>query len=417
VSADLATRLFVSPLRSGASLARRPLPPAPPPARRTVLDLSEFFGETSGGVRTYLTEKARYVERSGDLRQTILLPGPRDSVNETERVRCYRLGGLTVPTQAPYRFLLDARAIRRIVRHERPDVIEVGSPGLAPWHVEAVSRRLGIPLVSFFHSHVPRLIAGSATPTPAARRISASLAWRYFRRLDRMFARTIVASRFTATELAHAGIERTAYVPLGVDLDHFHPRRREHAAKVRARLGVGDRPLVVFAGRIAGEKRLDLLLRAWPRVAQRTGAVLVLAGEGPLRRMLQHRHSQSDVRWLGYLTHRGQLADLLAVADVCVSPGEIETFGLATLEALASGTPVVAADLGGGAELVTNSGGGVLFAHGDPSSLGDGIEAMLAAGRDTVGTRGRLYAERHHAWADMFQAVFRLYDEIVSERA
>jgi alpha-1,6-mannosyltransferase len=231
-----------------------------------------------------------------------------------------------------------------------------------------------------------------------------------------MFARTIVASRFTATELARAGIERTAYVPLGVDLELFHPRRGQHAARVRARLGVGDWPLVVFAGRIAHEKRLDLLLRAWPRVARRTGAVLVLAGEGPLRRTLQHRHAQGDVRWLGYLGHRGQLADLLAAADVCVSPGEIETFGLATLEAMASGTPVVAADLGGAAELVTNSGGGALFAHGDPASLGDSIEAMLVAGRDPIGTRGRLYAERDHAWTAVFQAVFRLYDEILGER-
>jgi alpha-1,6-mannosyltransferase len=413
---DVPGHLFCLPADPRLDLARGPLPPPLSRGRCAVLDVSEFFGETSGGVRTYLGEKARHVERSSDLRQMILVPGPHDGVTEGERVRCYRLGGLAVPRQAPYRFLLNTRAIRRIVRHERPDVIDVGSPGLAPWHVAAVSRRLGIPLVSFFHSHIPRLIAGSATRPAVSRRLGAALTWSYFRHLDRMFARTIVASRFAAGELARAGIDRTAYVPLGVDLEHFHPRRRECGEEVRAMLAAAGRPLVVFAGRIAPEKRLGLLLRAWPRVARRTGAVLVLVGEGPLRGKLQARHPHPDVHWLGFVNRRAHVANLLAAADVCVSPGEFETFGLATLEALACGTPVVAANEGGAAELVTDSGAGALFEHGNPYSLADRIEAVLAADRRALGTQGRLHAERHHAWTAVFDAVFHTYDVILRER-
>ncbi len=308
MSPELAEQLFTAPRSTVTPFASHPLPRPQARAARTVLDVSEFFGGSSGGVRTYLIEKARYVERSGHIRQAILVPGPWDAVTQSERVRCYWLGGPRVPGQAPYRFLLDMKSSRRILASERPDVVEVGSPGFAPWHVAAASRRLGIPILSFFHSHVPRLLAGSSSAPTALRRASASLAWRYLRRIDRLFARTIVSSRYSAAELAAAGIDRTAYVPLGVDLDQFNPRRREAVGAVRAQLAADDRPLVVYAGRVATEKRVDVLLRAWPRMSRRTGAILVIAGDGPLRPVLQRLYPHPDIRWLGHLGRRRQRA-------------------------------------------------------------------------------------------------------------
>jgi alpha-1,6-mannosyltransferase len=378
-----------------------------------VLDVSEFFGEGSGGVRTYLTEKARFVEQSTHIRQAIVVPGPRDVMTQSERVRCYRLGSLPIPGQSPYRFLLDVRGSRTILAHERPDIVEVGSPVLAPWHVVSVARKLGIPLVSFFHSHVPRIVAGSSSHPGVGRRASALLAWRYLRRIDRMFARTIVSSRYAAAELAAQGIVRTSHVPLGVDLALFHPRRRAAVQRLRGTLVAGNRPLVLFAGRVAHEKRLDLLLSVWPDVARHTGAVLVFAGDGPLRPMLQSRYAHPDIRWIGFVKRRGQLADLLASADAVISPGSIETFGLTTLESLASGTPVLSAHAGGAAELVADSGGGAVFESGNPSSLRDALVTLLSSDRAALGARGRQHAERFHGWDDVFTALFGVYDDVL----
>ncbi|MEP6619539.1 MAG: glycosyltransferase [bacterium] len=388
-----------------------PLPRAH--AERSVLDISEFFGSTSGGVRTYLIEKARYVERSHNLRQTILVPGPLDAVTQSERVRCYWLGSMRVPGQSPYRFLLDMPASRRIIARERPDIVEVGSSGLAPWHVAVACHARGIPLVSFFHSHLPRVVAGSARPQTAVSRAATALAWRYLRRLDRMYVRTIASSRFAVAELAAGGIERTTYIPLGVDLDQFTPHRRATRADIRIRLAAGDRPLVVFAGRIAAEKRLDLVLRAWPRVSRRTGAVLVIAGDGPLRTLLQRRHPHPDVRWVGHIPRRDGVADLLAAADVAVSPGSIETFGLAALESLASGTPVLSASEGGAAELVVDSKCGSLFECGDSAGFATALEGLLSRDHDALGALGRAHAERYHKWESVFSSVFRMYDEVL----
>lgn len=417
MTTDLATRLFAPSALEVHRLRLTELPRPQARARRTVLDVCEFFGETSGGVRTYLTEKARFVERSGDLRQALVVPGPWSSVTESDRVRCYRLKSMRVPGQAPYRFLLNVRASRRILLNERPDIVEVGSPAMAPWHVLSDCRELGIPIVAFFHSHVPRLLEGAARNPGFVRRAGAELAWRYLRRLDRNFASTIVASRFVAAELARAGIERTAYVPLGVNLERFHPARRLASDRIRAQLGAQDRPLVVYVGRLAPEKRVDVLLRAWPRIARRTGAVLAIVGDGPLCKELQALAPGRDIRWLGFIHHRAGLADLLASADAVVSPGEVETFGLAALESLASGTPVLSAAAGGAAELVQDSRAGLLFEGGDADSLATRMESLLAMDRQHLGALGRAHAVQKHSWDLVLTSVFDLYDRIIEDRS
>jgi alpha-1,6-mannosyltransferase len=311
--------------------------------------------------------------------------------------------------------MLAVRSSRRIVEHERPDVIEVGSLGLAPWNIAQASRRLDIPLVAFFHCHFPRLVAG-ASRLSRVRRACTSLAWRYVKRLDRLYARTVVSSRYAARELQEAGLDRTVYVPLGVDLELFNPARRANREAVRARLGLDDRPLAVYAGRIAAEKQLPVLLHGWRTVTRRTGAVLALVGEGPLKPSLAARFAEPSVRWLPYEPDRGALADLLAAADLVVAPGPIETFGLAALEALACGTPVLAPDRGGGAELVERSAGGARFVSGDAADLAAQAERILDTRGVALGTRGRAYAEREHRWDTVFDAIFRVYDDVVEHR-
>ncbi len=199
----------------------------PPPQRcdasLSVLDITKWFGETSGGVRTYLLQKANYVEARVRLRQVLVIPGARDSVTGGSGVRCYRLRGPKIPTQRPYRFMLATRSIRRIVEHERPDVIEVGSPFLVPWITHRAARRCDIPLVAFYHSNFPRSICAFPERARGMRRQGHDLAWRYVRKLDQLFETTIVASRFAGSDLQCHGVERITHVPLGVDLEHFHP--------------------------------------------------------------------------------------------------------------------------------------------------------------------------------------------------
>lgn len=397
--------------QSRLDLSRAELPPhLRPGASMSVLDITEFYGETTGGIRTYLREKTAYVEAHRELRQVLVLPGPRDALTQTDGVRCYRLQGPKVPRQAPYRFMLAMRTNRKITVHEQPDVIEVGSPGFVPWIVRLAARGLDIPAVAFFHSNFPRVFAPFPEQARGLRRAMSELAWHYVRYLDRSFAHTIVCSEFAANDLRAAGVDRVTRIPLGVDLDHFAPARRVRRLEARARYGLPDGPVAGFVGRFAVEKELVVLLNAWPEVYRRTGAVLALIGDGPMRATLV---AQADgapwARFLPYERDRDQLADLLAALDLYVAPSSIETFGLSALEALSSGTPVLSADRGGIGEQVTTSGAGGLFASGQPGALAEAAVALFRADLGALGRRGRAYAEHDHSWESVFDRIFALY--------
>jgi alpha-1,6-mannosyltransferase len=405
---DVIQRLLAPAAVGQAKLGRSPLPPPlRPEAHLAVLDVTEFFGETSGGIRTYLMEKAAYVEARPELRHILVVPGGADAVTETAGVRCYRLRGPRVPTQRPYRFMLATRTNRRIVEHERPDVIEVGSPGLVPWIVHHAAAPLGVPLVHFFHSNYPALFGTGMTGRAVAR---------YARALDRLFAATVVTSASAEDELRRAGVDRVVRIPLGVDLECFHPSRRARAAEVRDRLGLAGGPLVVYVGRFAREKRLGLLLAGWPLIHARTGAQLLLVGDGPLRPKLRRSVSlqtwSASVHWLPFTTDRAALAELLAVADLFVSPGGMETFGLAPLEAMATGTPVLTADRGGVAEQVIASGAGALFRDGDAEALATASVRLLAADVTPMRALARTHAAGEHDWDLVFGRLTRLYESV-----
>jgi alpha-1,6-mannosyltransferase len=379
-----------------------------------VLDITEFFGETTGGVRTYLLQKAAYVQRHGDLRQAIVVPGARDEILEAGGVRCYRLHGPSVPTQKPYRFMLATRSTSRIVAHERPDLIEVGSTWFAPWLVHLATRRVDLPVAWFYHSNFPRVIAPWPERADRVRRQAADLAWRYVRRLGRMVRATLAPSAFVAGELERAGVERVVRVSLGVDLERFHPRRREYATETRRRHGLPGGPLAIYVGRLAAEKEVELLLAAWPEVERRTGARLVLVGDGPAKRRLQRRAGSERFTWLPFQPDRDRLADLLAGADLAVAPCSIETFGLSALEALASGTPLVSADRGGVAETVARSGAGAVFASGRPGALAETVEQVLRGSLEPLRVAGRRYAEAYHGWDAVLDRIFGVYRDLLA---
>lgn len=395
-------------------LSRMARLPAPlrPWARLAILDVSMWYGETSGGVRTYLQAKASWVARQADVRHVIVVPGAQDAIVDRDGTRTYRLKGPAVPTQRPYRFMLAVKTLPRIVAHERPDVVEIGSVLLEAWLASRAARDIGVPAVHFFHSNYPR----AACPFPARaglgrRALAAGLA-AYARALDRRMACTVVASRWAADELRRAGIERIAHVPLGVDLARFTPRRRANRESTLARLGVrGDAPVAAYLGRFAVEKDLGVLVAAWGRVHDRTGARLLVVGGGP-GEMALRRAAGAGVHVLAYERDRDRIADLLAAVDFLVAPGTMETFGLAACEALASGTPVLSADRGGVAEQVATSGGGRLFRAGDAASLARAAEQLLADDLGRLGARARIYAEREHDWGRSFALLRAVYEGV-----
>ncbi|HEU4830330.1 MAG TPA: glycosyltransferase [Gemmatimonadales bacterium] len=376
----------------------------------TVLDITEYYGETSGGVRTYLREKSAFVARHADIRQIVVVPGERDCVSDVGRGRRYEIGVPFIPGQRPYRVMLAPGRVRAILERERPDIIEIGSSHFVPWLVRGAARRLGIPTVWFFHGHIPRVIAPRLEADAIHRRWAARVAARYVRRISRSVARTLVASDAVRADLERFGVERVVRVPLGVDTGTYHPSRRAHLEVTRRRFGIGGGPLAVYAGRLTAEKELATAIAGWKKVRHRD-ATLLLVGTGPQESRLRAL-SDRQIRIVPFVHDRDLLADLYAAADLYLAPGPAETFGLAAHEAMACGTPVLSVDVGAVAEQVRLSGAGALYRLGDPDSVAESADRLLdAAGssRDAA----RRFIETHHRWDIAFARIFDVYRDVL----
>jgi glycogen(starch) synthase len=192
--------------------------------------------------------------------------------------------------------------------------------------------------------------------------------------------RIICCSNFMVGEVTEAlGVarEKIDVVPNGIDPTPF--RAHIEPVALRARFARPDEKLVLFVGRLVHEKGVNLLVEAAPYVLRRGPVKFVLVGEGYLKENLIARAREVGVSDSVYVTgflDSDTLRGLFRVADVSVIPSLYEPFGIVALEAMAAGTPIVTLGSGGLSEILQNGETGH-FVQANPSSLADGISAVL----------------------------------------
>jgi glycosyltransferase involved in cell wall biosynthesis len=211
-------------------------------------------------------------------------------------------------------------------------------------------------------------------------------------------------------QLQQHGYERLGIWSRGVDVSLFTPHRKN--AEMRSRLSDGnsDRPLLMYVGRLAMEKRVDWLL---PVLYANPGARLAIVGDGPARAKLQELFTNEPVFFTGYL--RGiDLAAAYASADWFVFPSANETFGNVVLEAMASGLPVIAADTGGQVDQIYHGRNGLLF-------KADQLDSMVNTTTRALHSSDLRELLAHNAWIDssdmswerVFEDLLGQYEETV----
>ncbi|MEO6143681.1 MAG: glycosyltransferase [Dermatophilaceae bacterium] len=326
-----------------------------------VVHVANAYTPRSGGIRTTVHALGRGYRAAGH-ELVLVVPGPRVADEDLPWGRRITLPGPRVPTSGGYRVLASLSRVLAVLEALAPDRLEVSDRltlrGLGRWATAA-----GVPSAVIAHERVDGFLR--AFSPLGARRAQRAADWHNATTAE-LFDSVVTTTRFAAQEFARIGLP-TTHVPLGVDLEQFRPATRSRTGGV---------PLLVLCSRLSREKRPDLAIEAL-RVMHRGGfpARLIVAGSGPLAASLRRRAGGLPVELVGHLGARSSVARLLGAADVVLAPGPVETFGLAALEALACGTPVVAASTSAVAELVT--GGAGRSARPEPAALAAAVAALL----------------------------------------
>lgn len=392
-------------------------------------DLTFAYTATSGGIRTYLDQKRRYLLEQTDHEHVLIVPGEENAVERDGRATTYRIASPLIPGCEPYRFFCRPAALGDALRQAAPDVIELGSFFLEPWVAFRFRKEQGEAgrrcfVSGYFHTDLAEAYVGSPVRAALSGQVAswsehaamlgsrlgdwietgaATYFGSLFKKCDAMFA----ASPGQLQRLAGYGISDAQLVPLGVDLARFHPRRR--SMEVRSRYGAGDgTTLLIYAGRLDNEKRVSVLVDAFARLTL-DDARLLLIGEGPIRAELEARaKTLPGLAVLPYEKNPDALAGLLASADIYVTAGPHETFGLSVVEAQASGLPVVGVCAGALIERVPPD-CGRLGAVDDAAEMARNIEEVARNAAAMGATARARVVAQGYGWETTFETLLKVY--------
>ncbi|HEV2044745.1 MAG TPA: glycosyltransferase, partial [Sphingomicrobium sp.] len=220
-----------------------------------------------------------------------------------------------------------------------------------------------------------------------------------YRRFDLLYA---LSENGGAAKMRDLGLSPVEIVPLGVELGEFSPDHRDTA--LRRKLGVADHaPLLIYAGRLDGEKRAQTVVDAFRLLPDSLGAHLVLLGNGPLREQFLLEGTRR-LHAPGYVKGRSELARWLASADLYVSDMADETFGISIIEAQASGLPVVGVAAGAMVDRVDHS-IGRLGPVGDSAAMAANILDLWAGELPAMRQRASAHA-RQFGWDKSMDVLF-----------
>jgi alpha-1,6-mannosyltransferase len=377
----------------------------------TICDLSSFYCDKGGGVTTFHRARIDWFARQSRHRYVLISPGPRREVRQVApSVWLVHIHGLRASRdQDRYRLLTDFRGVRDAVERFAPDVLETHDPWFSlpiglmlrfrgPYRGLLTTYCHSDPIQTYLH---PRL----ARWTPRA---AAAPALRFERWADRQLHRQHAACHavFAASDtmlqrLAEVGVTRAARAAFGVDPDLLRLRRRWPP----------ERRSILYAGRLDEDKEFGLVLDILPRLLERPGVRVTVAGAGKhAGRAAAIAHPR--FRYLGHLTDRGAMRTLYATHDVLLAPGRYETFGLSALEGAAAGLVVVGPSAGGTGELLRQCGSPLAHAAGDAGAFLDAVIAAIEGEHRVLVERGRAIAARFGTWSDAVARHVAFYESL-----
>jgi phosphatidylinositol alpha 1,6-mannosyltransferase len=327
-------------------------------AVRVAIFTESFLPEVNGVTNSVL----RVVEHLEQTGHEALVLAPGSGPDRYRHAPVVRVRSVPVPRYPSLSLGLPSPRVEGTIRLFGPDVVHLASPFALGAHGAAVASKRGIPAVAVYQTDVAAFL--SRYGLRGARRPI----WGWLRRIHARAALNLAPSSAAAADLDANGIGNVVVWARGVDGEVFNPAHRD--GELRGQLAPNGELLVGYVGRLAFEKRVELL----SAIGDLPGVRVVVVGDGPARAALSSR--LPGATFLGFRGGR-ELSRIYASLDVFVHTGPDETFCQSVQEALSSGVPALVPASGGPLDLVRHGDNGLLWAPGEPASLRAAVMAVV----------------------------------------
>jgi glycosyltransferase involved in cell wall biosynthesis len=372
-----------------------------------VAHFTDTFYEVNGVALTLQQQLSLARSTSKDM--TIITCAPDEAVQGGEGVRNFTPIGVFELPEYPelklyYPPLLD---MIQFCFDQEISHIHSATPGPIGLAALAVARLMHLPIYGTYHTSLPQY-----TQCLTQDFAMEELMWRftlwYYEQMDLVFA----PSHATANELIAKGLspEKVRVYPRGIDIERFHPSKRNGFYEKRYRFGSEIK--LLYVGRVSREKNLHILEQAFQELArERHNARLIIVGDGPYREEMERNLSGTPAVFTGYLDGEA-LAQAYASADIFVFPSATDTFGNVVLEAQASGLPVIVSAQGGPQENLIPDQTGLIVPSTTGPAFCQAISALLAnpARLREMSDNARKYME-NRSFGQAFEQVWQYYGQ------
>lgn len=315
---------------------------------------------------------AQWLQRSGH--KVLVVAPSRSFVNETFVYNGVPIQGVSsfpierIRVAIP---IIATQQIKKAMNDFQPDIVHIQMHFFIARQVAKISKKMGIPIVGTNHFMPENLIHFIPLPKSLHDFVK-RMAWGDFFKIFNTLNAVTSPTKAGAALLREVGFKKAiTVISNGVDTSRFRPVKKD------------ARPILLFVGRIDKEKNLDVVIRGFAKVAGQGGMCFTIVGTGAekkrLERLVLELGIANVVTFAGFVPDE-DLPRLYANAACFIIGGTAELQSIATMEAMASGLPIIAADAVALPELVQHNENGLLFKPGDAAGIAEAIEKMFASG-------------------------------------
>jgi glycosyltransferase involved in cell wall biosynthesis len=367
--------------------------------------VTETFLPRVDGVTNTLRHVLSYLAKRG---HDALMFAPKGAPNRYAGTRIISFDGVPFPFYPDFKLISPTVNLTQYFRDFQPDIVHVVNPITLGLGAIRRAKLMGLPIVASYHTDVP----GFARHWRLG--LFSKLMERYLRWMHNQAHLNLCPSEHTRAQLEQAGYWRLQVWSRGVDTQLFHPQQRSTVWRKRLTDGHVDATTLLFVGRLGHEKRIDWVrpvLDALPNLR------FAIVGDGPARAHLQSVFANSPTTFLGML-HGEDLAHAYASADCFIFPSANETFGNVALEAMASGLPVIAANVGGQTEFCVHGKNALLFDANSKPDLVARVQEMIGRVSFARGLaeNGRATALSRN-WDSVLDGLIESYETVLAQSA